>query len=165
MKHPKGNPNQYLCLADDVFPRLVLLHVTTSTPLTGELLRLNQFGVRIQDQHRLQLMSQSCIASIQRHVHLVWSGSCQQPGYSNISLKRCTQKHFNCLLTHLNYSKNHFSFFSLKMVTCHLCRKSSGDIGHSALVGIQRERSQTTILPEKPACLEAAGKHQKQTKS
>lgn len=44
--------------------------------------------------------------------------------------------------------------FSLIIQTGHLCRKSSGDIGHGALVGIQRERSQTTILQKQPVCLE-----------
>lgn len=43
--------------------------------------------------------------------------------------------------------------FSLIIQTGHLCRESSGDIGHGALVGIQRERSQTTILQKQPVCL------------
>lgn len=75
------------------------------------------------------------------------------------------KNHFNCLLTHLNESKIPFFFpFSLKMVSCHLCRKSSGDIGHDALVGIQSERSQSAILHKQPARLRVAGTKKKSNK-
>lgn len=80
-----------------------------------------------------------------------------------------TKSLIHCLLTHLNYSMNQlavfpiFLIFFLKIVSGHLCRKSSGDIGHGALVGIQREWSQTTILQKQPVCLEVPVKI-KQTK-
>lgn len=42
---------------------------------------------------------------------------------------------------------------SVKFIARHLCRKSSGDVGHCAGVGRQREISQTTILQKQPMWL------------
>lgn len=145
----KENPNQDLCLAEDV--DATYMRAAEAEPVCREAPGPAQAGADEPEPRRFR--PETCTPGVERILATTWRLARQS--------EAAHAESFQLVINPSQLFKQSFIFLisiflSLKMVTCHLRRKSSGDIGHGALVG--SERSQTAILHKKPACLGVAGK-------